>query len=542
MLKAAYSRLRSLLPSIAHRNVGLLFLGFGCAALVPLGESLAQPGGPDPSPISMQLPPLPVDKGEVDLPLGGDSPFSWVAIGAGLAPDYPKGQLRVRYTIAQGQPVGAAMIFRPGTLDRLDHLDIEIRGNRSTQLVPTLRDITGLVYRFPAVAVQGGRPRLHHLPVAEMQYFPGQSHGPDPGSFDLGEAILLSLVDISAFTGSVPAGTEIEWTVSKLTAVLAQDHLEEEGEAAAIRVPAPTTVPADPLSSNTLAANTRAANTRAANTWAAKRSPAGSGRHPRAEQAETRFFEVFNGQLGDRPLDRSAALQELKEAFFSDPSDPRTALLLGLNYLWLSAEGDRTDLRTVDFLILAEHFLERAQRLAPGDQRIPSWLIPTQQALARIDRDPARVRELEGELLAAYGEDPSFHSFSVALAGFGSPRSSEAFARGLGALRRAITTACPDDDSTCQNHLRWPHNLEGFLTFLADYELKAGNPAAAQRTFEMVKSIPDYASWPYRAEAEERRANLAFYADLYANDDPTDDPAALVMTSGHSCQVCHRAE
>ncbi len=505
MRTTSFPRLRLLRPSAAC----LLVVGFGSALLVPAQVSNAQQAGHgDPTPIALQLPPLPVADGEVDLPLDGGSPFSWVAIADGPATDHPQGHLLAHYTIAPGQPAGAALIFRPGTLSGLDRLDIEIRGNRSTQLVPTLRDTSGVVYRFPAVTVQVGSPRLHSLRVAEMQYFSVQAEEPDPGNFDPGEAVLLSLIDISAFTGSVPAGTEIEWTVSKLTAVLEADS---QAKAEATQPSARAT------------------------------SLAEGGRQPRAEQAEARFFEVFSGRHGDRLLDRSAALNELKIAYLSDPSDPRTALLLGLNYLWLVAEGDRTDLRTIDFLVLAEHFLERAQRLAPDDHRIPSWLVPTQQGLASIDRDKARAGELEVELLAAYAEDPDFHSFSLALADFGSPRGSEQFTSGLEALRNSETT-CPDDDPTCNNAPRWAHNVEGFLTFLADYELKAGNRAAARRVLEEVQSNPGYATWPYRAEVEDRRANLERYAELYANGDPTDDPSALVINTRHSCQVCHRVE
>ncbi len=504
MRTISLSRLRSLFQPAAW----LLAAGFGSAVLLAPPVLTAQQGGPDPGPIASQLPPLPVANGEVELPLGGDSPFAWVAIADGPATDHQEGQLSVHYTITTGRPAGAGLIFRAGTLDRLDRLQIEIRGNRSTQLVPTLRDTAGGVYRFPVIPVQVGSPRFHSLRVEEMQHFPGQAEGPDPGSFDPGEAILLSLIDISAFTGAVPAGTEIEWTVSSLTAVLEK---ESKKTAAATR------------------------------TTARRIAPTARARRAQAEHAETRFFEVFSDPLGDRPLDRSAALNDLRIAFFSNPSDPRTALLLGLNYLWLVAERDPTDPRTIDFLVLAEHFLERAQRLAPDDYRIPSWLVPTQQGLASIDGDAVRAEELEAALLAAYAEDPDFHSFSVALAGFGSPRGSEQFSRGLRALRSS-NTACPDDDPTCDNRPRWPHNLEGYLTFAADYELKAGNRDAARRLLREVQATPDYPSWPYRGEVEDRRANLALYADLYANTDPTDDPPALVINSRHSCQVCHRAE
>ena len=487
--------------------LALLALGVGAAALLAPAQSSAQQGGPDPSVIADQLPPLSAAGGQVALPLAGDAPFSWVAIDGGPGVGHPDGHLQTRYTVAGSRPAGAALIFRAGTLAGLDRLEIEIRGNRNTQLVPTLRDTAGVVYRFPAVPVQAGPARTHSLAVSEMQYFPGQATAPDPGSFDPGTAILLSLVDIAGFTGAVPVGTEIEWTVSGLKGVLAGERAEDPGAH-------PDREPSEPA--------------------AAERA-----RNPAAERAEARFFANFNGPH-DGTVDRTAALDDLRIAFFSDPDDPRTALWLGLNHLWIAAEGDRTDPAALDSLVLAEHFLARAQELAPGDERIPSWLVPTRQALAQIARDRDRVEALEGDLLAAYARDPEFHSFSVAMLGFREPRGSLRFERGLEALR-APSETCGKDDPTCQNAPRWPHNVEGFVSFAADYELKAGNVERARDLLVELRALPSYASWPYRAETEDRWANLDLYADLFANDDPGDDPTHLVLGSRSSCQACHRA-
>jgi hypothetical protein len=250
-------------------------------------------------------------------------------------------------------------------------------------------------------------------------------------------------------------------------------------------------------------------------------------------RAEGRFFEILN----HRPQDRSAALGELMAAYAANPDDARTNLWLGLNHLWLAAEGDRTDPRVIENLILAERFLDRAQELNPSDRRVPSWLVPARRALARIERDPERARGLEAELLAAYREDPGFHSFSVALAGFGAPKDSAAFARGLAALRRP-DGGCNEDDPSCENRPRWPHNVEAFLTFAADYELKAGERDAAAEILERVRALPSYETWPFRTEVEDRLAHQDLYADLYGNGDLTDDPPTLVA-GDRACQVCH---
>jgi hypothetical protein len=265
----------------------------------------------------------------------------------------------------------------------------------------------------------------------------------------------------------------------------------------------------------------------------AEEAPAGR-RAPVALGAEAQFFQAFNGAGADR----SAPLPMLMAAWATDPTDARTNLLLGLNHLWMAAEGDRSNPRAIEDLLLAEGFLARAQELNPADGRIPSWLMPVRVSLARIERHPERVEALDRELLAAYQANPDFHSFSVALHGFASPRESEPFQRGLAALRN--TAGCQEGNATCQNRPRWPHNREAFLTFHADYELKAGHAGRAAELLRAAQAEPDYPRWPFRAEAEERLKNLEGIAKLYADGIAENDPPALTMGKGMACQSCHR--
>lgn len=267
---------------------------------------------------------------------------------------------------------------------------------------------------------------------------------------------------------------------------------------------------------------------------------AGAGRHAMAQKAEAGFFAAFNGFRGEERA-KSAPLRDLLAALATDPADARTHLLLGLNHLWLAAEGDRTDPRVLEHLFLSERYLARAQELDPQDRRIPSWLVPVRLSLAGIEGRKDRREEILRDLQAAYAEDPTFHSFSVALLGIAEPRTSPAFRQGLAALRSTATACAPDsDDPSCRNTPRWPHNQEAYLTFFADYELKAGNVDRARELLVAVRQNPDASRWPFLHEAEDRWKNLEQYAALYANQDPGDDPPHLM--SGHnriSCQSCH---
>jgi hypothetical protein len=260
------------------------------------------------------------------------------------------------------------------------------------------------------------------------------------------------------------------------------------------------------------------------------------GRAPVAMMAEKTFFENFNGGGPDR----ASSLRLLMAAYATDPKDARTCLLLGLNHLWLASEGDHNDPRVIENLMLSERFLAEAQRLDPSDNRIPSWLVPVRLSLAQIAREPEKREAMQRELQAAYAEDPTFHSFTVALLGFGFPRGSQELARGLEALRK-VDPGCEETDPSCRNEPRWPHNQEGFMTFQADYELKAGHPDRAREILAAVQKGPGYASWKFKGEVEERLKNLEEYAKLYADGDPKNDPRTLMAGgSGISCQSCHR--
>lgn len=255
-------------------------------------------------------------------------------------------------------------------------------------------------------------------------------------------------------------------------------------------------------------------------------------RHPAARAAEATFFEAFN-HTGKS----EAPLRPLLQAWSADSGDARVNLLLGLNHLWLAAEGDRTDARVIEQLLLSETYLSRAAALAPDDDRIPSWLSPVRMALAEIEGDAAAFAAERDRLLAAYAGDPAFHSFSVGIMGFPKERGSELFRTGLDALRAVAQTGCEPDDPSCKNLPPWPHNIEGYLTFMADYELKAGHGDRADLLLAQVRALPTFGDWPFADEVTDRLENRDLYLALYADDDPGNDPPSII--GSHGCSSCH---
>lgn len=258
---------------------------------------------------------------------------------------------------------------------------------------------------------------------------------------------------------------------------------------------------------------------------------AAAPRHPLSEKAEVSFFEALNRDAARR----AAAMADLTLAYAIDPKDARTAVLLGLGHLWAAAEGGEKNPDGIPELMLAERFFARAQALDPADDRVPSWIEPARLILAQIEGTPERVPESYGRLMAAYAKRPAFHSFSVGLVNARTAPGSPRFDQAIAALRAGADACADRKDRACVNAPRWPHNSEGFLLFLAEFEARAGNRAAALRRLDQVAAQPESASWLGAPVAAELRAAL-----------DKGDPAAVasyrsIFADGRrvGCQACH---
>lgn len=486
-----------------RRFSGFLVALFLAPLLIPLSSSsdaseaaAGPPSAAQLAAIAATLPPLPADGAVVSIPLSTTDPFAWRGVRGGIAVDAAAaGGVKVAYTVVAGAPAGAALLVRPGSLAGIEALLVSTTAERVGSLMVTLQNDVGVSYAFPALSVRPGGLRETRLEVADLTYLAPASSAPDPGEFDLAETVMISVIDLAGFMGGAEVATS--FTLGAFTA-----HRTSEV----------ALVPTHPV-------EVRGA----------------AGRHPTALAAEARFFAVFNHGA---PREREAPLRELMIAFLSDPSDGRTALLLGLNHLWIAAEGDRTNPRVVENLLLAERFLATAQTLAPNDRRVPSWLVPTRLALADLERRPELRESLIAELLAEYELDREFHAFSVAMLGFDEPRGSVDFQRGLDALR-GVAAECAVDDVTCQNTERWPHNIEAYLTFVADYELKAGELDRSRELLAEARAVPSFTSWPLATEVDDRLANLELYANLYADSDHGNDPPSILSAARGACGSCH---
>ncbi len=251
-------------------------------------------------------------------------------------------------------------------------------------------------------------------------------------------------------------------------------------------------------------------------------------------EAETQFFQALN----EKPKQGKNTLEGLTLAYAVAPTDGRTNLLLGLNHLWLAAESPRQNPMTLQHVILAEYFLGRAEQLT-GDYRIPSWRVPIQMTLANRDGDKKAAGKAYDSFLKAYKKNPDFHSFVLALLAFDEPVGSKEFQRGLTAMHAA--ESCGENNPSCQNTARWPHNVEAYMVFMADYEAKAGNADAARKWLADAETFATASNWAFLPAIVERQQQLPERMVRYANADHNDDPAGLFDEyQQQTCQLCHR--
>jgi hypothetical protein len=170
------------------------------------------------SEIAGKLPPLAREAGVVRLPLATDGPLAWRAVRDGIAVRQTAGALAASYQVAPGQPAGAALVIRPGSLAGLQSLRLKLRGSRNAYLTVALHDAAGVVYAFPAVPVRVGDAREAELSIGDLSYMAPASKAPDPGSFDPASAVMITLLDISGFMSSETP--EVAWTIESFEGVV----------------------------------------------------------------------------------------------------------------------------------------------------------------------------------------------------------------------------------------------------------------------------------------------------------------------------------
>jgi hypothetical protein len=140
----------------------------------------------------------------------------WGPVRKGVTVEHDAGKLRVAYTIAPGQPAGAATMLKPGTLDGVTALKLRITSTRNAALIVTLMNQKGVAYGSQPIAVRA-MTKDYAIDVASLAFVPQQSKGEDPGAYAIGETVMISVIDIAGFMGAEPE--DVAWTIESIEGV-----------------------------------------------------------------------------------------------------------------------------------------------------------------------------------------------------------------------------------------------------------------------------------------------------------------------------------
>jgi hypothetical protein len=177
-----------------------------------------------------------------------------------------------------------------------------------------------------------------------------------------------------------------------------------------------------------------------------------------------------------------------------------------------------------------------------GDSRVPGFAAAAKYIQGVVDGDGALRDAGLADLARAVEVNAFFNVFDyipvIQALSAGDPAFQQAFTLVTTYLNDPDTLACVvDQPEICANEGMAPRNLQGSLTLFGDLYLKAGQLAPAQTWYTLARAFPDTATWTFASILDDRIANAAARAALYA--DPTNDPPIIGATT-EACAMCHQ--
>jgi hypothetical protein len=281
-----------------------------------------------------------------------------------------------------------------------------------------------------------------------------------------------------------------------------------------------------------------------------------------ADRARQLFDEVFQSGQYERIPEVRAALEAV---FEKDPTvnDGDVTMLLGVSYLWSTAEWERFPARgkeaRFEEVLQGDYYLTHASQLRPSDGRVQAWLGIMKAFRSQTELDLALYQESLDRIGNSVELFPEFGHLVVAFVKSAWPAQTTEFAGAVDhiwqnvdvCIQGKIDRTMPNfeqymhlsADTTGNRRACWstplvPHNLEGFWFHMGDLLVKNNQADVAKIAYGNAALIPSYANWKYRAELETRMANVHANAALYLDDEPKNDPPILPQTT-FQCVLCH---
>ncbi len=270
------------------------------------------------------------------------------------------------------------------------------------------------------------------------------------------------------------------------------------------------------------------------------------------------FWEAFYAGEYERLPE---IIERLSGAYFEDPNNAETALLLAHSHFWKAGESARLTNpppNIFDNFIIAKRYFDKAILLNPGDYRVHGWSGGTEFTLGMLHRVPDWMEKGYQEMVASIDMYPEFNYFSAGFPTAALPPTDPLFLQGIEfmwlgidvCLGEAIDRNNPDYTSymelevregpkrVCWNNEKTPHGFEGFFFGFGDMLVKNGQPDIAKIMYANAKLSPDYEQWGFQKQLDERIASADSRALAYQSPDPTQHPPTLINMP-YACGSCH---
>jgi hypothetical protein len=239
------------------------------------------------------------------------------------------------------------------------------------------------------------------------------------------------------------------------------------------------------------------------------------------------------------------------------PDDGMATFYAGLMRLWHFAEGTpAAGANLADEGAAIVERISHSRSFLPTDARVPGFLGLSRTLLGTFTADPAMLATADSDLsdsiamLPAYGyflratskgfSAANTPEFAMAVSDLGLLTEACGYTQGADGSFRYLEGRQDYQHHVCNNEGIVPHVFEGVFITYGDFALKHGDDVERVRAiYKSAQNSPTYASWPYAAALEQRIADIDANAALYADGDPSNDPAQWTLTK-QVCVGCHQ--
>jgi hypothetical protein len=271
-----------------------------------------------------------------------------------------------------------------------------------------------------------------------------------------------------------------------------------------------------------------------------------------AATGEAGFWDVLLA-VDNSESRQQAVLHALNTAVQRHPRDGRAQFLLAMLHLYRFGQritaldsvtpDARAELAASNSAFAVAVPLLWNDALGAGDSRVPGFAAAAKYMHGTIENDAAERAQGLADLEHAVAINAFFDVFDyIPILQFllpSDPVFQQAYAAFSSYLSDPTTVQCVNTQpEICANAGFAPHNIQGSLILFGDLNAKGGNLAQAQLWYSLINAFPDSSTWPFAPLIQDRIANATTRVALYADADPSNDPAVIGVGT-QACANCH---